>query len=91
MDTCKSFIARHDRHPVHRTTSGFPNSGWLAGWRRGIVTWFRSLRLQIGQTGLGRPTSWFFGSRRWQPIPVAITARYLAPRYQTPRGKVVRI
>ena len=91
MKAWKSIAARHDRGLLHRSTSSSSKSGWFIAWRGGLSSWFRSLKLAVGQSGLGLMNRWFLGAWRCQPIPVVDSTRYPATKHLRPWGHVVRI
>ncbi len=91
MKACKSIAARHDRGLFHRSTSSSSKSGWFIAWRGGLSSWFRSLELAVGQSGLGLMNRWVLGAWRYQPIPVVDSTRYPATKHLRPWGHVVRI
>jgi hypothetical protein len=86
MKACKSIDTRHDRSLHRHSTSRFPKTGWLIGWRRGLSSWFRSLERELGQSGLELVNSWLLGTWRCQPIPVVDSTRYPATKHLRPRG-----
>jgi hypothetical protein len=91
MKACNSIAARRDRGLFHRSISSSPKTGWFIAWRGGLSSWFRSLELAAGRSGLELMNRWFFRAWRCQPIPLADGTRCPATKHLRPWGHVVRI
>jgi len=91
MKACKSIAARDDQGLLHRCTSGSSKTGWFLARRGGLSSWFRSLELAVGQSGLGLMNRWFLGAWRCQPIPMVDSTTYPATKHLRAWGHVVRI
>jgi len=91
MKACNSIAARHDRGWFHRPLASSSLTGWFNGWKGGLSSWFQSLELAAGQSGLDLMNRWILGAWRCQPIPLVDCTRYPATKHLRPWGHVVRI